>query len=257
MSAAHFVESYFDAWNHRDPEAVANHLVADGIYRDIPENTERSQNELINSLRRFFSDYRHRYQIIGEIVSSESSIAFQYEAKAKRLPVPYRGAEFITMRGDAALTITDYYEFPDPLQVSKQAGATARGQQDQKYAKSGLSRDQQLLYSRQLEDIMQLGQAFLEPNLTLPKLAQEVGCSGNHLSQVINSEFKSNFFEFLNQYRIDHAKELLSLSNGQNTSILDIAFNVGFNSNSAFYCAFKKRVGLTPAQYRQQQINKH
>jgi AraC-like DNA-binding protein len=98
---------------------------------------------------------------------------------------------------------------------------------------------------------MQSQQIFLRSDLTLPKLAEELGCSGNHLSQVLNSEFGASFFEYLNQYRIDYARELLSGSDSQGRSILDVAFTVGFNSNSAFYTAFKKRTGMTPAQYRQ------
>ncbi len=46
MRATDFVESYFDAWNHRDPKAVADHLAADGIYCDIPENAQRTHDEV-------------------------------------------------------------------------------------------------------------------------------------------------------------------------------------------------------------------
>ncbi len=97
---------------------------------------------------------------------------------------------------------------------------------------------------------MRSQQVFLRSDLTLPKLAKTVGCSVNHLSQVINSGFEMSFFDYLNRYRIDYAKELLSTSDFQSGAILNIAFTVGFNSNSAFYAAFKKRVGKTPAQYR-------
>jgi AraC-like DNA-binding protein len=83
-----------------------------------------------------------------------------------------------------------------------------------------------------------------------------VDCSVNHLSQVINSGFGVSFFDYLNQYRIEHAKELLTTLDGQSNAILNIAFTVGFNSNSAFYAAFKKYVGQTPAQYRRSQMSK-
>jgi len=262
MRATHFVESYFDAWNHRDPQAVADHLAANGTYRDVPEHVERSQDELYASLHDFFSSYQHRYKLIGELVSGSNTIAFQYEAcsseltKRKGFPMRYRGAEFMTLQGDAAFMITDYYDFPGIGQISGYTEAIPRVSRGQKYAKSGLSSELQLVYSRQLEEIMQSQQTFLRSDLTLPKLAQELGCSGNHLSQVINSEFGTSFFEYLNRYRIDYAKELLSRNNGHGNSILSIAFTVGFNSNSAFYSAFKKRVGITPAQYRQRQLNK-
>ena len=60
MRATKFVESYFDAWNHSDPKGVADHLTADGIYCDIPENVQRSHDELITFLSEFFSDHRQR-----------------------------------------------------------------------------------------------------------------------------------------------------------------------------------------------------
>ena len=164
--------------------------------------------------------------------------ALQAEALSSE-GVLFRGAEFMSLEGNAAMTITDYYDHPP------------RANPNQKYAKSGLDSEQQRKYSRRLEEIMQSQQVFLRSDITLPKLAEELGCSGNHLSQVINSEFNASFFEFLNQYRIDYAKDLLGQAKGPVKSILDIAFTVGFNSNSAFYTAFKKRTGMTPAQYRQ------
>jgi len=103
---------------------------------------------------------------------------------------------------------------------------------------------------------MESQRLFLRSDLTLPKLAQAVDCSINHLSQVINSGFGVSFFDYLNQYRIAHARELLSKPDGQSHAILNIAFTVGFNSNSAFYAAFKKCVGQTPAQYRKAQSRK-
>ena len=58
----------------------------------------------------------------------------------------------------------------------------------------------------------------------------------------------------VNQYRIEHAKALLSHHEHKNESVLDIAFMVGFNSNSAFYSAFRKAVGQSPAQFRRSRL---
>jgi AraC-like DNA-binding protein len=120
----------------------------------------------------------------------------------------------------------------------------------EKYAKSGLSSAQMEKFKRQLTRLMQTEKAYLRPDLTLPSLAELVGCSVNHLSQVVNSGFGMSFFEFLNQNRIEHAKSLLLQYGGHDQDILSIAFAVGFNSNSSFYTAFKKCSGQTPAQYR-------
>ena len=174
------------------------------------------------------------------------------EASAK----PYLGAEFMTLNGDAAMIITDYYDQPERNGSLNLAGMTSCKTDKQKYAKSGLDREQLIEYKYRLENIMRSKQLFLRADLTLPKLAEVVDCSINHLSQVINSGFDMSFFDYLSQYRIRYAKELLTRCDGQNTAILNIAFTVGFNSNSAFYSAFKKRVGMTPAQYRRLQLNR-
>ena len=238
MRAAEFVESYFDAWNHGDAQGVANHLAADGVYVDVPQNIERTHDELIVNLNDFFSEYPGRYELLGEVLSNTNTIAFQYRAcAADSSQTLYCGAEFMTLNGDAAETIADYYDIP--LMRSKS-----------KYAKSGLRDEQMQDYKHRLERAMKSEQVYMNPRLKLPALAQIIGCSVNHLSQVINAGFKMSFFDYLNSHRVRHAKELLTEFKGNNPQILNIAFTVGFNSNSAFYAAFKKHVGMTPSQYR-------
>lgn len=262
MRAADFVESYFDAWNHYDAEGIADHLAVDGIYCDVPENMQRSRDELIAVLDGFFSNYRHRYELIGKVATDDHTIAFQYQmvppagSVDRQSSGTYRGAEFITVNEDAALTIIDYYDVPGITAHSNVSHMTSRDLRQRKYAKSGLDEDRLLEYQKRLEEVMQTEQLFLRSEVTLPKLAEAVGCSANHLSQVINSGIGKSFFDYLSHYRVQYAKQLLATLDGRNNAILNIAYTVGFNSNSAFYAAFKKCVGQTPAQYRKNTLNK-
>ena len=162
----------------------------------------------------------------------------------------------MTIHGDAAIKITDFYDVPDVVRPSGIANASTQGVAAAKYAKSGLGEKQLAEYQSRLEEAMQEKQLFLRSDLTLPKLADAVGCSVNHLSQVINAGFGVSFFDYLNRYRVKHAQRLLSRLDSRNNAILNIAFTVGFNSNSAFYTAFKKCVGQTPAQYRRSTLKK-
>lgn len=168
----------------------------------------------------------------------------------------YFGAEFMTLHGEEAITITDYYDIPGMANPSNLTRLTSRETQLHKYAKSGLTDVQFSLYKRRLEQIMETQQLFLKPDLTLPLLADIVDCSANHLSQVINAGFGTSFFGYLNQHRISHAQRLLSEPGAESKSILNMALALGFNSNSAFYAAFKKHVGKTPSQFRQTQKNR-
>ena len=242
MRATAFVDSYIDAWNHCDPKGVADHLTADGIYCDIPVNEQSTHDELVTNLTDFFSHYQHHYELIGEVLSGKDTIAFQYrvqplgKAEKYESPTAYCGAEFMALHGDAAVTITDYYDIPGVAAPSDIVSLASREAQILKYAKSGLTGEQMLEYKHRLEHVMQTQQAYLRPDLTLPKLAEIVDCSVNHLSQVINAGFGMSFFDYLNQYRIGHARSLLARIDGQTNAILNIAFTVGFNSNCVLRC---------------------
>ena len=244
MRAAEFVDSYISAWNHRDAKLVAGHLANDGKYCDVPRNQEHSRAELLEQLDSFFESHEHRYELLGEILKGENTIAFQYRVSSPGAGADaFYGAEFITLAGTEAVRIFDYYDVP---------GASVS--QEQKYTKSGLSPAQMDKYKRRLESLMQYEKVYRRPDLTLPKLAGLLNCSVNHVSQVINSGFGMSFFDYLSQYRIEHAKRMLSRPDGLHQSVLSIAFTVGFNSNSSFYSAFKKACGQTPAQYRKSHV---
>jgi AraC-like DNA-binding protein len=254
VRAAGFVASYFDAWNQADAEGVADHLTSNGTYCDIPLNRQLSREALIVNLCDSFSHNHSRYELVGEALFGESTIAFQYSATPLDLETgkpsgsPWYGAEFMNVNDAAAVRIADYYELtqdtPDTARTT--SGASAGN----KYARSGLRSEEMEEYKARLRVLMRTEKLHLRPDLTLPTLAGMVGCSVNHLSQVLNAGFGMSFFEFMNTYRIEDAKRMLAEQDGEGRAILDIPFAVGFNTNSAFYSAFKKSTGQTPAQYR-------
>jgi len=251
MRELDFVKSYFDAWNQWDAKCIADHLTPEGQYVDMPDQRKFDHDELLKTLADFFCHEKNHYQLVGDVLTGKDSIAFQYSVlplgltPGKEAAKPWFGAEFVTLQGDSAVRIDDYYKIPD------QSRTSPTNVIQRKYAKSGLSTEQLELHKSQLTNLMQMEQAYLDSELTLPRLAALVKCPVNHLSQVINSGFGMSFFDYLNQYRIEEAKKLLRLEEGQLQAILSIAFEVGFNSNSAFYAAFKKSSGQTPAQFRQ------
>ena len=255
VAAADFVESYIEAWNHGDAKRVAEHFAANGTYCDIPINQQHTRDELVTYLRDFFAYDHHQYELIGEILTGKNTVAFQYRVTFADGTADFDGAEFVTLDGDAATQIADYYEIPSSRRAAGSTDSTRANAFRRKYAKSGLGDAQMGKYRRRLVTLMQTENAYLSPDLTLPKLATLVNCSVNHLSQVINSGFNMSFFDFLNHYRIEYAKNLLGEQDDPQRAILNIAFDVGFNSNSAFYAAFKKFSGQSPAQYRRSQFN--
>lgn len=121
------------------------------------------------------------------------------------------------------------------------------------YERSGLTADQAAVYHRKLLVLMKDQQPYLEGELTAQQLAQQLDISPNHLSQVINQREGKNFFDFINQYRVDEVKRKMANDRYRSFTLLAIALESGFNSKTSFNTVFKKLTGLTPSQYYKSQ----
>ncbi len=107
-------------------------------------------------------------------------------------------------------------------------------------------------YVSKIRHFMASEKPYLDADLSLPELANRLDIPSHHLSRVINEQFGANFFDFINQYRIEEVKARIDNPEYQNLSLLGIAFDSGFNTKSAFNRVFKKITGFTPSEYRKQ-----
>lgn len=101
-----------------------------------------------------------------------------------------------------------------------------------------------------IQQIIELEKPYLNSDLTIHAFAKQVGSNIKTVSMVLNNEFEQNFVTFINNYRIQEARELLLEESHTNYTIEAIAEMVGFNSKSAFNRAFKKFTNQTPSAYR-------
>ena len=122
----------------------------------------------------------------------------------------------------------------------------------EKYGKSSLTDGAADIYARQLKNAMSEQELFLDNNLTLTSLSEHLNIPHHHLSQVINSAFDANFFEFVNSYRVEYAKKLLTSPDHKHVTILNIALSAGFNNKTSFYRSFKAATGVTPSKFKSQ-----
>lgn len=118
-----------------------------------------------------------------------------------------------------------------------------------KYEKSALTSDMADRLKRKLRAAMADDKLHRDPNLSLWVLARHIGASSNYISQTLNEDIGQSFFDFVNGYRIAQAQVLLQ---DTDKTVLEITYEVGFNSRSSFYTAFKKVTGQTPTAYRAQ-----
>jgi len=120
-----------------------------------------------------------------------------------------------------------------------------------KYSGSRLKDSEAKLYVEKINKHMELSKPYLNPDLTLLQLASDLGITPHILSQIINDQYKLNFFDFVNEYRVREFKDAVVDPKNKSFSLLGIAFECGFNSKSTFNRMFKKSTGLTPSQFKE------
>ncbi len=103
-----------------------------------------------------------------------------------------------------------------------------------------------------LIDLMEKEKPYLDPKLNIGSMANTLGIHAHQLSKSINQHFGQNFFEFVNNYRVEEYKKLVTNPKNIHFSILGLALDAGFNSKATFNRIFKNSTGLTPSEFRNQ-----
>lgn len=122
--------------------------------------------------------------------------------------------------------------------------------EERKYIKSSMGDGQLQEVHQRLIKLFQVEKPYLEAQLQLLQVAQKLEVSTHILSQTINKVEKKSFYDFVNQYRIDHFKELLSHPANRKFSILALGMDSGFNSKASMNRIFKELTGQTPSSYQ-------
>lgn len=102
----------------------------------------------------------------------------------------------------------------------------------------------------QLRNFMVENEPFLDPSLTIQELADQVNIPVRELSVLINHHLNQHFFDFVNEYRVKKAMTMLKDPTKKEYTVLEILYEVGFNSKSSFHTSFKKYTNQTPTAYR-------
>lgn len=100
-----------------------------------------------------------------------------------------------------------------------------------------------------LENIIQKEEIYGNPTLKLSDFANLMDISAHQLSQLLNDNLQKNFSTYLTEFRIKKSCELIA--SGVNLKIEAIGYEVGFQSKSTFFAAFKKITGTTPSLFKE------
>ena len=117
-----------------------------------------------------------------------------------------------------------------------------------KYAKSQLDAPVRARIVQKVDKALRDEQLYRNSALNLRTLSSHIKENEHYVSQVLNQELGTTFYELVNSLRIEHAKRLLMSDVERN--VLDVALEVGFNAKSTFNTAFKRHAGMTPSEFR-------
>jgi AraC-like DNA-binding protein len=123
----------------------------------------------------------------------------------------------------------------------------------EKYRQSTLQDAIKAEYIEKLYRHMDTERPFLNPELTVQDLSKQLNIPRHHLTEILNNDIGKNFFNFINEYRVNEVKKRLLDSKYSHLTIVAIAFDSGFNSKSTFNSIFKQYTDMTPTKWRSEQ----
>ena len=118
-----------------------------------------------------------------------------------------------------------------------------------KYKRSGLRQEDVADLVNKIRKYMVIKKPYLDRDLTIYNLSDQLRISRHTLSEVINEHMGMNFYNLVNEYRVKEVKQRMKNEDYRQLTILAIAYDSGFNSKSSFNTIFKEKTGQTPSQY--------
>jgi AraC-like DNA-binding protein len=122
-----------------------------------------------------------------------------------------------------------------------------------KYARSALDAPARSRILRKLAEAMTSGRLHRDSSVTLRGLCESLKENPHYVSQVINQDLATSFYDLIKKHRVEDA--MSALVTEPEKSVLDIALDVGFNSKSTFNEAFRQHAGMTPREFRASRRN--
>jgi len=218
------IEEIFNAINHRQTIEYNEFLLSEGenlmVFWDLYYLIYCGKTEA--SLDRLESYVENR---IGQVIN------FQYDPFLERLRQTQRYKDLVKR--------TFAQNQFQGLKTSKPSVSSA----------STFINNESSQLKTELEGLLQNSKLFLNPEISLRSLSEELGINPNKLSKFINDNLETNFNELVNGYRLNHFKEIAVKPENKYLTLLGLAFDSGFNSKTVFNTFFKKVEGVTPKQW--------
>jgi len=139
--------------------------------------------------------------------------------------------------------------FEEVVRSQEEESTQVESPMQKKYQRSGLKQKDITRYIKRIEEHMTLNKPYLDRELTIYNLSDQLQIPRHFLSEVINEHMGKNFYNLVNDYRIEEVKNRIGNPAYRHLTLLAIAFDSGFNAKSSFNTVFKEKTGMTPSEY--------
>ena len=239
---------YRQSWKLHDLEGVLKLYHPDVEYYDF----STSQVMRLPALREFVQASLPHLQ--GELLEHTDRIRIDGHTAFIQYRIRLRGSNgLVSFRSSEAITVRDglvwrVNEYANLERIEAQDAAVRDS--GSTLSRLGVSARQLGVLAGDLEDYFLRQRPYLDPQLSLQQVASATGYTRNQISHLLNQVLGQSFYSYVNQARLKHMLDAVDQSNGK-VRMDELAFAAGFNSLSAFYKYFRKRMGMTPKAYLQ------
>ncbi|MEN8228623.1 MAG: helix-turn-helix transcriptional regulator [Bacteroidota bacterium] len=140
--------------------------------------------------------------------------------------------------------------FEEMVRPTEEKISVSAASETKKYQRSGLKQKDVAHYINLIQDHMIKSRPFLDRELSIFDLSDQLKIPRHFLSEVINEHMGKNFYNLVNDYRVEEVKRCLKDPQFKHLTILAIAYDSGFNAKSSFNTIFKEKTGMTPSEYQ-------
>lgn len=131
-------------------------------------------------------------------------------------------------------------------------GLNQKPEKEKNTATNRVSETQLIILEKKLINTMEDDKLFKNPKLQLKDLSKAINTSENSISEVFVKQLNTNYYDFINGYRVQEVIRLMKLERFNDYKLIAIAEEAGFNSKTTFNTVFKKTTGYTPSQFRKE-----
>ena len=222
------------------------------------ENIDHPWNHKIFKLKKHGDDYKAKYWTYEDgvpkgilLISGRDYGGYKVFLKNRSSGIYLKYDEALSGRSVPKDLLDEYLQ---QLQSGEEEHSTTTSK-NEKYHTSPLTAEEKQQYLKTLLRLMEEEKPYLDNTLKLNSLAGLLQVTPHRLSEILNDVVGKKFYDFVNEYRVQAAKDMLEHPRGRAKKLLAIAFEAGFNSKTSFNRVFKELTGMSPSAYREQLEN--